>query len=383
MLKSKNISLFSLAAAALVLAGPVSAQLQSHGPLNQYGYPESYTDVDGTTLVHGVDPADPFLLAGAEVPFLPNPAGALDIATGNFFAETFYWLGEALMTNPSGNALLVMAVEGIWQNEVVIDGDQAVMGRLRIRVALDTPGHFVVTHPYGVDEFDVTTGDLGPVAINFTIDSIDALAPGLEFTTPLDAAATRIGPNYLRWDAGAPAGYLGNPNVPHAITGSPFGTNVFRIEGPNAGGNGIDILETSLFTIVGKEAPVAPTTAWTDLGNSLPGTGGAQPLLTGTGDLTAGSQFSVDMTGAPPLSLGMLFFGTVAGNTPFAGGIIVPDSTTGFRRQRFTNASGGISFGGTFPAIIPGTELYLQFFVRDTGAVQNFTASNAIVGLVP
>jgi hypothetical protein len=57
---------------------------------------------------------------------------------------------------------------------------------------------------------------------------------------------------FLRWDTGAPAGYLGNPNVLHAITGSPFATNYFKVDGPNVGGAGINSIQTNLFTVSGK-----------------------------------------------------------------------------------------------------------------------------------
>ena len=69
----------------------------------------------------------------------------------------------------------------------------------------------------------------------------------------------------------APAGYLGDPAVDHTVTGSPYNTNVFRIEGPpgsfpgspdqcaNAGlGDSPtatdDCIETKLFSVVGKKA---------------------------------------------------------------------------------------------------------------------------------
>lgn len=56
--------------------------------------------------------------------------------------------------------------------------------------------------------------------------------------------------------------YVGDPNVEHKVTGSPLGTNVFRIEGPNIGGPGVDMIETGSRPV---SAPVAPATtgAWT------------------------------------------------------------------------------------------------------------------------
>jgi hypothetical protein len=46
--------------------------------------------------------------------------------------------------------------------------------------------------------------------------------------------------------------FIADPLVTTPITGSPFGTNVFRIEGPNIGGPGIDFIETDQFTLLGR-----------------------------------------------------------------------------------------------------------------------------------
>jgi hypothetical protein len=61
---------------------------------------------------------------------------------------------------------------------------------------------------------------------------------------------------FLRWDPAfapaAPVGYLGDPTVDHRITGSPFNTNIFKIDGPNIGGNGVNTIQTNLFAVSGK-----------------------------------------------------------------------------------------------------------------------------------
>src|SRR5262249_20972804 len=64
---------------------------------------------------------------------------------------------------------------------------------------------------------------------------------------------------FLTWDTfkspppvGPPAGFIGDPAISHAITGSPLGTNFFRIDGPNIGGTGVNSIQTNLFVIVGK-----------------------------------------------------------------------------------------------------------------------------------
>ena len=71
----------------------------------------------------------------------------------------------------------------------------------------------------------------------------------------------------------APAGYLGDPGADHAVVGSPYNTNVFRIEGPLGSFPGSpdqcanaalgdspsttdksDCIETKLFSVMGKLA---------------------------------------------------------------------------------------------------------------------------------
>ncbi len=49
-----------------------------------------------------------------------------------------------------------------------------------------------------------------------------------------------------------PAGFIGDVNVDHAVTGSPFGTNFVRLDGPNAGGLGVNTVSTNLFSVTGQ-----------------------------------------------------------------------------------------------------------------------------------
>lgn len=73
-----------------------------------------------------------------------------------------------------------------------------------------------------------------------------------DFRASLEGKVSR----FLKWDPAfgpaAPTGYLGNPNVTHQVTGSPFNTNIFKVDGPNVGGAGINSIQTNLFTLAGK-----------------------------------------------------------------------------------------------------------------------------------
>jgi len=242
----------------------LSGSLQAYGPLSIFGFPTYYTDSNGLSLVHGVDVTDvrmPEFLALNDPALLPDPNAPLDIATGNFFTESFYFSASSLIFTPNGKARLDLGgAEGVFTtlDGSVQQGWQTVFNRLRVRIDLPafsgTARTYTVTHPYGVQNFVVTQGGGG--AINFTLDS--AISPG--FATPLSGFLVPIDP-FLMWTNEAPAtppGYVGDPNVDHRVTGSPLNTNFFRIEGPDIGGPGIDIVETDLFSISGKILPGSP-----------------------------------------------------------------------------------------------------------------------------
>ena len=107
-----------------------------------------------------------------------------------------------------------------------------------------------ITHPYGIDEFSVTDG----AGINSTEDV--GIAPGAFG----GALRSRVGP-YLTWDTfgstgpdAPPKGYIGDPAVPHAVKGSPYGTNLVRVERKDASGTYQTIGTTTQFNVQGRLA---------------------------------------------------------------------------------------------------------------------------------
>ena len=220
------------------------------------GFPTWYKDSNGLNLGLCLDSANPFCnLAGTGVD-TTQPVSFPD----NFPDESFYQLANSTITLPNGTtAVLDDNLEAAFNTATPQDGQQITFGRVRIRITTPTTGHYVVTHPYGVDEFDVT--DAATRNINFTED-IGIGGPG-EFAGPL---GSRIDP-FLRWDTGLITGpdggsYTGDAVTPHAITGSSLGTNFFRIDGPDIGGTGINTIQTNLFTVQGRVSTnngVAPT----------------------------------------------------------------------------------------------------------------------------
>lgn len=255
-------AVLTMTTAGLVTAGAQTAgptgRLVAVGPTSsQNGYPVWYRDSNGVALELCVEGGNPLCaFPPGEFPDPTQPASFPD----NWPGEAFYQLADSSMAMPGGgDATLTLGVEAAFSSgEVPIDGDQITFGRVRIRIDdLQAGATYKITHPYGVETFENVAG--GRRGINFVSD-IGIGAPG-DFT---GALKSKIGP-FLTWAplSDAPAGFVGDPDVLHAVEGSPYGTNVFRIEGPGVGTPGspdlcdparTDCIETDLFSLVGKLA---------------------------------------------------------------------------------------------------------------------------------
>lgn len=173
----------------------------------------------------------------------------------NFPSEAFWFTGDAFIQDATTGIDLTYtsALEATYNVGLPVAGDQISFARIRIRVDVATPGTYTITHPYGIEVFEVTTA--GTRAINMTRD-IGIGAPGV-YTGALRGD---VGP-FLRSqngpytesnpDTGALETFVGDPNLTEKVTGSPFNTNYVRIQGPN----GID-LRTDLFAVSGKLSSV-------------------------------------------------------------------------------------------------------------------------------
>jgi len=277
----------ALAAAALT-PSQASAQLAAVGPVDpNHGFPTWYEDDDGLRLDFCINNNGLCLLE--TIVQLANPNQPFPANYGGTFPdEAFWWACEADMdTNNGGGALLVLAMEAAFANEVVAAGDQVSFARLRIRVDNLIQGqNYTVTTPFGV--FNFVAANPGQRGINFTNDV--GLVPGV-FTGALNGD---IGP-FLTWDDDLPIfdiegnEYIGNPNIPHTITGSPNGTNVFRIQGPSIGGPGVNSIQTDLFAVMGmKSNAVTPPEGPVANFNSAPNSGTA-PLNVSFTDQSTGT----------------------------------------------------------------------------------------------
>jgi hypothetical protein len=328
-------------AAAIAAEDPAStAHLAAVGPTSSLdGFPVWYKDKSNPAL--RLEPCltvgDPMCAAGPDE--IPDPEKPLSFPD-NFPEEFFYMLGNAEINTPAGGqAKMILGLEGAFANGVH-PGEQIVFGRIRMFARDLVPGgHYIVTHPYGVDEG--VAEDDGQLRLNEDV----GVAPGV-FTGALNS---RIGP-FLQWtDNAAPAGYIGDPNVDHAVTGSPFGTNFFRIERVDGDGNPIESFQTDLFSLQGKKATNSGVDAdratYTPDGDRAGGTidvfASSDPDATGTPSIqakaagvdavtlrgSAGHFFGqLHYNGAPPASLTVT---NASDNPPAVKTLDVTDGVTG------------------------------------------------------
>ena len=264
--RSRTAPLRLLAVALLLaLAPPAAARATTgvgvHGPLTEaYGwFPEWYEDASGLRLELCVD--GPYCLSTAEggVPHPDEPARFPD----NFPDEAFWWAADTTLTYPGGSALLSLGQEAAFANGPVAPGDQVAFGRIRIRATGLVPNAWYrFTHPFG--QVDLQAVDKAPRVVNHTADA-GCTAP------PCDEAFGRlgesvIGPDFLQWDTTQslpPEGYVGNPALPHRVTGSRFvpegetePANYFAIQRIDGRGGAVvqDVGRTDFFLLQGKLA---------------------------------------------------------------------------------------------------------------------------------
>ena len=256
-----------LGATGVALAGPsgsivdgVGTQnahgLAKFGPVNpDIGFPDWYRDTNNVELEPCIDARDP----NCNAPPVPDPSAAPTFPD-NFPDEFFYMLADVNMTANGDNPVLAeFAVEGAFATKVQ-NGDQMVFGRTRYRVrgGLQPDTDYTITNPYGVDvvHTDADADDL------FVTEDV-GITPGAFG----EALGGQVGP-FLTWTGtDAPAGYIGDPAVPHTVKGSPFQTNFVKIEGPGIGGDNNpnpcpgftettspDCIYTDQFNLTGKKS---------------------------------------------------------------------------------------------------------------------------------
>ena len=240
----------------VLLAPRAEASLSRAGQVDEgTGFPIWMEDENGLRL------APCFARPNCSGP--PPDEGRPPSTPGNIGDRVTYWSATATVaTNAGGSASLALSTRGgFLPHAGPVDGAQQVANSIRIRVDNLQPGEtYAVTHPYGVETFtDVESEARG---IDFTEDVGCLQAPCGNFATALNG---RVGP-WLVWDTAKgrpPAGYVGDPSRAHEVTGSPMTDadgnpqNYFKIEGPDVGGPGVDVVRTDLFSVEGKVSGLA------------------------------------------------------------------------------------------------------------------------------
>ena len=281
----KKISLLIIAgllsASAILSANPAQADLLARGPVTQAnGYPAWYQDFGGLALGLCLDQT-PFV-AGVPGPtacalnpdFDPDPAAAafrtipggplLPIATdrtliadNTFPDESFYFMATTSGVSLGGGISVILyeaAVEAGFAS-AVIDNGQAVFTRIRVRANVTQTGTYTMTHPYGVEIFNVTAIDPGAPEINFSND-VPGLIPGLfdiAVTPTVGFLPPFVGPRFLSNASGAyfvhpvtGIRYLSDNAAPVTVTGGLNGINTVTISGPSG------TFTSNTFTLMGK-----------------------------------------------------------------------------------------------------------------------------------
>jgi hypothetical protein len=365
------------------------------------GFPTWYQDSTGRQYELCLD--GPLCLSSRPDQTQPASVGAT-AAESNFPDEAFWWAADAGVTTPGGvDARLVLAQEAAFAAEEPIAGEQIAFGRVRVRVTgLQAGAKYRVTHPYGAKDFVAEQGALSG-EINATRD-IGCGVP-CDFSAP---GHSDVGPEFLRWDPAvepqAPAGYVGDPAVPHAVVGSPTRNNVFRIERLNADGTVAGVVaETTQFAVQGKLAapplpPPAPMAALSPTGLTFGeqevGTTSltAQPVTlmnSGNAALTVSrvaiaGDFAIDANGCAGANLapgekctvGVKFAPTAAGTR--TGSLTFTDNAAGSPRSVSLTGTGVVPPPAGVPAIgtSPTAIVFAGTAVGTTTASQPVTVTN-------
>ncbi|RKY21438.1 MAG: hypothetical protein DRQ55_04235, partial [Planctomycetota bacterium] len=122
---------------------------------------------------------------------------------------------------------------------------------------------------------------------------------------------------------------------------------------------------------------------WTHAGFALAGLHG-NPLLVGSGTLAPGSSNAIELSGAAPGALSLLFVALSSTPVTFKGGMLIAFPPVADGGLFVTGGAGGLGLPFVMPPGLPAsTELWVQWAIQDAAAVQGVALSNAIKGTTP
>lgn len=268
MIRRKSLSLGLALVLGLALASSAAAQVAALGPDNPLnGFPKYVKDVNGVKLDLPTPPigqgatGDPLQVFTPPTMIfdVPIPGNAWSVATG-FGAEAFFFLAQSTI-NLGGlaRAVLVLGIEAAYGSgdPLNVPPDQFLFGRVRIRIDAPELGTYTVTHPWGTQTFVVDTIDKRNIGFVF---DWGGFAPSPNTNPPIASSFERllISPTpwrFLRATTMAPLvdplQWVGDGVTIGTVTGGFNGVNIFKIDGPNIGGPGINSVQTDQFMVSG------------------------------------------------------------------------------------------------------------------------------------
>jgi hypothetical protein len=223
-----------------------------------FGFPAWYQDKTGLTLEF-CDPKNKAELDGAWCVLTAGDTQAPEVfGPGTFMDEHFYFAADASMPMGNTTATLVLHLEAAFAQEEIIDSDQIVFARVRVRINnLPRSGTYKIYYPYGTLVFPnqvagerlFSTADVGidcPKG-NFECALSGKIGPFLlPSVSPGD-------PVSLPAIDGPVAGkkYIADPTRVGPVTGSPLGQNFFRVTFVE-GATETVLAETTNFSLAGR-----------------------------------------------------------------------------------------------------------------------------------
>jgi len=257
------------------------------------GYPLWYQDTTGLALEF-CDPKNASEAAGSWCLLLPGDLPTVpEVFPNAYFDEHFYFAaGATLIHATQAKGFLVLAQEAAFATGAPAPGAQITFARIRVKLdPVPVTGTYRFIHPYGEESIFAEAGG----RIFFTDDAgincppgqfdcalngrpgpflLPAATPGgaemppLTATNPTpDTDPAHFGGAFVATPyPGNGKAYIADPGRIGPVTGSPLPNfvdstgasrnhNIFRIEGPagsNLGGAGVDYLETTDFSLMGR-----------------------------------------------------------------------------------------------------------------------------------
>ncbi len=382
--------------------GGIAHSSQNVDGLGADGFPLWYQDdgslanptLAGTRVSQCLDVNNPLCVVLPDAGY--DPALPLSFPT-NYPGESFYFIADAAAMTVNdcgtGKATLRFAIEQSFATGKPIAGDQMTFARQRLTVTggLCPNTTYTLNHPYGSTKFFVDAS--GGIKANQGVVDVGCVPTAGKPCNFDIAVETAVSDQYLRWDPtvapAAPAGYLGDPAVAHAVVGSPVGYNQVALVND---ASGVTAASVNQFLVAGKLAApsiassatsidfgvVAPTapgnTSTRVLTITNPGTSAttfASFTLTGDKVFTIASQTCGLTLGASANCTVTLVMTGSGGNAPHAGKLAVVSDAG--------NVNVALSGAVGTTAVLVATPLSLAFgnqTINTTSAAKTIAVSN-------